>query len=106
VKRIFMPMLAAVELLATDHSGVRPRGGPKIIRRNDSVSRFTIAASVVPAGKVKHQLSSDVLKAGYTVSEIAVFRSSLGAGGFRITSSSRHWRMVNLMARRESRPQR
>ena len=72
MKRIFMPMLA-VALLTTDHSGVRPRGAAKDYPAYDSTAGFTIAASVVPAGKVKHQLSPDVVKAGYTVLEIAVY---------------------------------
>jgi hypothetical protein len=43
-------------------------------------------------------------KSGHAV--FRLFDLRLGAGGFRITTSSRHWRMVDLMARRESRPQR
>ena len=69
----FMPMLAAVGLLATDHSGVRPRGAAKDYPAYDSAEGFTIGASVVPLGKVRLQLSSDLVKAGYTVLEIAVY---------------------------------
>jgi len=73
MKWTFMPMLAAVGLLATDHSGVRPRGAAKDYPAYDSAEGFTIAASVVPAGKVKRQLSPNLVKAGYTVLEIAVY---------------------------------
>ena len=73
MKRIFVPMLAAMGLLASDHSGVRPRGGAKDYAAYGSAAGFTIAASVVPAGKVKHQLSPDLVKAGYTVVEVAIY---------------------------------
>jgi hypothetical protein len=73
MKRIALPLLAAVLLLATDHSGVRPRGAAKDYPAYDSAEGITIAAAVVPAGKVKHQLSPDMVKAGYTVLEIAVY---------------------------------
>jgi hypothetical protein len=73
MKRIFVPMLAAVLLLATDHSGVRPRGAAKNYPAYDSAGGVTIAAAVVPASKVQHQLSRDMVKAGYTVFEIAVY---------------------------------
>jgi len=73
MKRIFVPVLAAVGLLASDHSGVRPRGAPKDYPAHGSAAGFTIAASVVPAGKVKHQLSPNLVKAGYTVLEVAVY---------------------------------
>jgi hypothetical protein len=72
MKWTFMPILA-VGLLATDHSGVRPRGAAKDYPAYASAEGFTIAASVVPAGKVKRQLSPDLVKAGYTVLEIAVY---------------------------------
>jgi hypothetical protein len=73
MKRICGPMLAAVVLLASDHSGVRPRGSAKDYPACGRADGFTIAAAVVPANKVKHQLSPDLVKAGYTVLEIAVY---------------------------------
>jgi hypothetical protein len=73
MKRIFVLMLAAVGLLASDHSGVRPRGAAKDYPAYVGADGFTIAAAVVPASKVKHQLSPDMVKAGYTVLEIAVY---------------------------------
>jgi hypothetical protein len=73
MKRIFLPMLAAALLLATDHPGVRPRGAAKDYPAYDSADGITIAAAVVPAGKVHHQLSREMVKAGYTVLEIAVY---------------------------------
>ena len=73
MKPIVVLMLAALLLLATDHSGVRPRGTAKDYRAYDSAGGITIAGAVVPAGKVKHQLSPDLVKAGYTVLEIAVY---------------------------------
>jgi hypothetical protein len=66
-------MLAAVLLLATDHPGVRPRGAAKDYPAYDSADGITIAAAVVPAGKVQHQLSREMVKAGYIVLEIAVY---------------------------------
>jgi len=73
MKRIFVPMLAASLLLATDHSGVRPRAAAKDYPAYDSADGITIAAAVVPSGKVQHQLSREMVKAGYTVLEIAVY---------------------------------
>jgi len=73
MRRIFVPMLAAVLLLATDHPGVRPRGAAKDYPAYDSADGITIAAAVVPAGKVQHQLSREMVKAGYTVLEIAIY---------------------------------
>ncbi len=75
MKRIFVPMLAASLLLATDHPGVRPRGAAKDYPAYDSADGIAIAAALVPAGKVQHQLSREMLKAGYTVLEIAVYPS-------------------------------
>ena len=51
----------------------KPRGAAKDYPAYGSAEGFTIAASVVPAGKVKGQLSPDLVKAGYTVLEIAVY---------------------------------
>ena len=73
MKRIAVPMLAAVLLVATDHSGVRPRGAAKDYPAYESAGGITIAAAVVPPGKVQHQLSPDLVKAEYTVLEIAVY---------------------------------
>lgn len=73
MKRTFIPMLAAVGLLATDHSGVRPRATAKDYPAHDSADGFTIAAGAVPTNKVKGQLSPDLVSAGYTVLEIAVY---------------------------------
>ena len=73
MKRILLPMLAAALLLATDRPGVRPRGAAKDYPAYDSADGITIAAAVVPAGKVQHQLSRDMVKAGYTVLEIAMY---------------------------------
>jgi hypothetical protein len=73
MKHIFMPMLAAALLLATDHPGVRPRGAAKDYPAYDSADGITIAAAVVPAGKVQHQISREMVKAGYIVLEIAVY---------------------------------
>lgn len=73
MKRILLPMLAAALLLATDRPGVRPRGAAKDYPAYDSADGITIAAAVVPAGKVQHQLSREMVKAGYTVLEIAVY---------------------------------
>jgi hypothetical protein len=73
MKRILLPMLAAVLLLATDRPGVRPRGAAKDYPAYDSADGITIAAAVVPAGKVQRQLSREMVTAGYTVLEIAVY---------------------------------
>src|SRR5712692_1814377 len=73
MKRISVSMLAAVLLLASDRSGLRPRGAAKDYPAYDSADGITIAAAVVPAGKVQHQLSRDMVKAGYIVLEIAVY---------------------------------
>jgi hypothetical protein len=73
MKRIAIPMLAAMLLLAADRSGVRPRRAPKDYPAYGSAGGITIAAAVVPASKVQHQLSPDMVKAGYTVLEIAVY---------------------------------
>src|SRR5216683_1302942 len=73
MRRIFVPMLAAVLLLATDHPGVRPRGAAKDYPAYDSADGITIAAAVVPASKVQHQLSREMVKAGYTVLEVAIY---------------------------------
>ena len=68
-----MPVLAAALMLATDHSGVRPRGAAKDYPAYDSADGITVAAAVVPAGKVQHQISREMVKAGYIVLEIAVY---------------------------------
>jgi|SRR5579862_4449794 len=73
MKRIFVPMLVAVLLLATDRPGVRPRGPAKDYPAYDSADGITIAAAVIPAAKVQHQLSREMVKAGYIVLEIAVY---------------------------------
>jgi hypothetical protein len=73
MKQIVLPMLSAVLLLATDYSGVRPRSAPKDYPAYESAGGITIAAAVVPANKVQHQLSPNMVKAGYTVLEIAVY---------------------------------
>src|SRR5216683_530428 len=73
MKRIVVTILAAVLLLATDHSGVRPRGAANDYPAYDSAGGITIAAAVVPSGKVQHQLSREMVKAGYTVLEIAIY---------------------------------
>ena len=73
MKRILSPMLAAALLLATDRPGVRLRGAAKDYPAYESADGIMIAAAVVPAGKVQHQLSREMVKAGYTVLEIAVY---------------------------------
>jgi hypothetical protein len=73
MKLIFVSTLAAVLLLATDQRGVRPRGAAKDYPAYDSADGITIAAAVLPAGKVQHQLSREIVKAGYIVLEIAVY---------------------------------
>jgi hypothetical protein len=73
MKVTFMLMMAALGLLATDHSGVRPRGAAKDYPAYDGADGVTIAAAVLPANKVKRQLSPEMVKAGYTVLEIAVY---------------------------------
>ena len=73
MKRIFVSMLAASLLLATDHPGVRPRRAPKDYPAYESADGITIAAAVVPADKVQHQLAREMVKSGYTVLEIAVY---------------------------------
>jgi len=73
MKRLFVPVLAASLLLATDHPGVRPRRAPKDYPAYESVDGITIAAAVVPADKVQHQLAREIVKSGYTVLEIAVY---------------------------------
>jgi hypothetical protein len=73
MKRFFLPILSAVLLLATDRPGVRPRGAAKDYPAYDKADGITIAAAVVPAGKVQHQLSPALVKSGYTVIEIAVY---------------------------------
>src|SRR5260370_35922462 len=73
MKRLAVTMLTDALLLATDHPGVRPRGAAKDYPAYDSADGITIAAAVVPAGKVQHQLSREMVKAGYTVLEIAIY---------------------------------
>src|SRR5579862_4287567 len=82
MKRIFVPMLVAVLLLATDRPGVRPRGPAKDYPAYDSADGITIAAAVIPAAKVQHQLSREMVKAGYIVLEIAVYPGP-GLSGIR-----------------------
>ena len=84
MKRLFLPMLPAVLLLATDHPGVRPRGASKDYPAHETADGITIAAAVVPAGKVQHQLSPAVVSSGYTVLEIAVYPD----GGKEVNVSS------------------
>jgi len=64
MKRLFLPLLFAVLLLATDHPGVRPRGASKDYPAHETADGITIAAAVVPAGKVQHQLSPAVVRSG------------------------------------------
>jgi hypothetical protein len=84
MKRIFVYMLAAALLLATDHPGVRPRAAAKDYPAYESADGITIAAAVVPAAKVQHQLSREMVTAGYIVLEIAVYP---GPGKFVNVSS-------------------
>jgi hypothetical protein len=84
MKRLFLPMLLAVLLLATDHPSVRPRGAPKDYPAHETADGITIAAAAVPAGKVQHQLSPAVVSSGYTVLEIAVYPD----GGKEVNVSS------------------
>jgi len=76
MKRIFVVALAAVGLLASDHRGVRPRSAAKDYPAYDSADGLALGAVLVPANKVKHQLSPDLVSAGYTVLEIAVYPDS------------------------------
>ena len=48
MKRILVPMVAAVGLLATDHSGVKPRTAAKNYPAYDNTEGCTIAAAVLP----------------------------------------------------------
>jgi hypothetical protein len=73
MKRLFLPVLAASLLLATDHPGVKPRRAPKDYPASESADGITIAAAVVPADKVQHQLAREIIKSGYIVFEIAVY---------------------------------
>jgi len=90
MKRLFLPLLPAVLLLATDHPGVRPRGAPKDYPAYETADGITIAAAVVPAGKVQHQLSPAVVSSGYTVLEIAVYPD----GGKEVNVSSDDFSMT------------
>lgn len=90
MKRLFLPMLPAVLLLATDHPGVRPRGASKDYPAHETADGITIAAAVVPAGKVQHQLSPAVVSSGYTVLEIAVYPD----GGKEVNVSSDDFSMT------------
>ena len=90
MKRLFRPMLLAVLLLATDHPGVRPRGASKDYPAHETADGITIAAAVVPAGKVQHQLSPAVVSSGYTVLEIAVYPD----GGKEVNVSSDDFSMT------------
>ena len=73
MKRLLVPVLAASLLLATDHSGVRPRRAPKDYPAYESADGITIAAAVVPPDKVQHQLAREIVRSGYTVLEVAVY---------------------------------
>jgi hypothetical protein len=73
MKRLFVPVLAASLLLAADHPGVRPRRAPKDYPAYEGADGITIAAAVVSADKVQHQLAREIVKSGYTVLEIAVY---------------------------------
>src|SRR6266481_6051771 len=73
MKRLAVTMLTAALLLATDRSGLRPRGAAKDYPAYDSAGGITIAAAVVPASKVQHQLSREMVTAGYTVLEVAIY---------------------------------
>ncbi len=90
MKRLFLPLLLAVLLLATDHPGVRPRGASKDYPAHETADGITIAAAVVPAGKVQHQLSPAVVSSGYTVLEIAVYPD----GGKEVNVSSDDFSMT------------
>ena len=90
MKRLFLPLLPAVLLLATDHPGVRPRGASKDYPAHETADGITIAAAVVPAGKVQHQLSPAVVSSGYTVLEIAVYPD----GGKEVNVSSDDFSMT------------
>jgi hypothetical protein len=73
MKQIFVPVLAASLLLAADHPGVRPHRAPRDYPAYETADGITIAAAVVPADKVQHQLAREIVKSGYTVLEIAVY---------------------------------
>ena len=95
MKRLFLPLLPAVLLLATDHPGVRPRGASKDYPAHETADGITIAAAVVPAGKVQHQLSPAVVSSGYTVLEIAVYPD----GGKELNVSSDDFSMTIAASR-------
>jgi hypothetical protein len=72
MRRLLVPMLGAVILLAANQRGVPPRGSAKDYPSHNSADGITIAA-VVPAGRVRNQLGREMLKARYTVVEVAVY---------------------------------
>ena len=73
MKRLFVPLLAAVLLLARDHRGVQPRSSGADYPAHGSADGVTIGAVLLPTATVRNQLGREMVKAGYTVLEIAVY---------------------------------
>lgn len=92
MKRFAVPFVVALLAVAADQ-GVRPRGKAADYPAHESAGGVTIAAAIVPPEKVQHQLSAEVVKAGYTVVEVAVYPDSgtvvdVSSDDFTLTSGS------------------
>jgi hypothetical protein len=68
-----VPLLAAVLLLARDHRGVQPQSSGTDYPAHGSAGGITIGAAVLPTATVRNQLGREMVKARYTVFEIAVY---------------------------------
>jgi len=70
-----LPLLTAAVLLAGDAPGIPPRAAAEYAAHS-SANGVTLAASVVPAERVKKLFSKDLDHAGYIVVEVAVIPES------------------------------
>jgi len=73
MRRVSWIAFAAVAMLASDGPGIRPRAQATDYPAHAAAGGVTIAVAVLPADKVQKLFSADVVKAGYTVMEAAVY---------------------------------
>ena len=71
-----MLVCGAALLLAGDGNGIRPRGASSDYPAHETARGVTIAAAVIPPEQVKKLFSTDLIRAGYTVVEVAVYPDS------------------------------
>ena len=72
---LLLPLLTAAVLMAGDVPGIPPRAAAEYAAHS-SANGVTLAASVVPAERVKKLFSKDLDRAGYIVVEVAVIPES------------------------------